>query len=311
VIDRGSWAILGVTSALRLVAPMLDPIVTSESGDMPLGPRAIAVLSGLVAGVALVRAANSIDGPAAGRRAAWMWSVLPLFTDVFTTGSWLAPLYAVVACALLAVVRAVQTEQARWWLAGGAIAGVGAFADWSALLLPLGLALAALGSTSMRAVLTGRAQARALALCLGLAAPALWWRAHLGAQWPLEVEKLSPLLSRGGGSAVERSVAFLISGTLAAGPVLAVLLAAVVIRVLRNGATPARAVLTRWLLAVFVGGGMLALVAHAGLSRAPIAWIAGTVVLSTSALVMERRTWWRAGLLLALAVTLAARMPRQ
>jgi lysylphosphatidylglycerol synthetase-like protein (DUF2156 family) len=79
----------------------------------------------------------------------------------------------------------------------------------------------------------------------------------------------------------------------------------VAIRVLRNGATPARAVLTNWAIVVILGGGLLGLATGAMASRTPIVWLAGTVVLGTSALVTERRYWWRAGLAVALFLALA------
>jgi hypothetical protein len=305
VIDRGSWAVLGVASVVRLAAGMQVPSLASGSGEAPLGPRAVAVLCGLIAGVALVRAATSIDGPDAGRRAAWMAAVLPLFMDVFSTASPMPLLYAAVACALLALVRAIQTDDARRWMACGALAGVGTLADWSALLLPLGLVLAAVGSQAMRAQLLGRAQGVALAISLAIAAPVLWWRARSGWNW-LDADGLPDPAWRAGATVLERATVFLVAEALVAGPVLALLLAMVMLRVLRNGATPARAVLTRWMLVVLVGGGVLALVTSAGVNRPPIAWLAGTVVLGTSALVVERRTWWRAGVALALFLTLAA-----
>lgn len=305
MIDRGSWLILGVASVLRLAAGLSLPPLAGGTGHIPLGPRAVAVLCGLVVGVALVRTATIIHDAASGRRAAWMAAVLPLFMDVFSTASPMPLLYAAVACALFALVRAIQAGEARWWLGCGALTGVGTLADWSALLLPLGLVLVAAGSRSMRAYLVGRAQGMALAVALGIAVPVLWWRARSGWQW-LAADGLPDPAWRAGASALERAVAFLVSEALLAGPVLALLLALVMFRVLRHGAAPARAVLTRWALVVIIGGGVLALATSAGVNRPPIAWLGGTVVLSTSALVVERRTWWRAGVVLALVVTLAA-----
>ncbi|HEX5819897.1 MAG TPA: glycosyltransferase family 39 protein [Gemmatimonadales bacterium] len=305
MIDRGSWIVLGVASLVRLAAGLRVPSLANDGGDVPQGPRAVAVLCGLVAGAALVRTATSIDDADAGRRAAWMAAALPLFMDVFSTATPMPLLHAAVACALFALVRAIQTDDARWWVACGALAGVGTLADWSALLLPLGLVLAVVGSQAMRAQLVGRAQGIALAISFGIAAPVLWWRARSGWHW-LDADGLPDPGWRAGASALERAAAFLVAEALVAGPVLALLLAMVMLRVLRNGATPARAVLARWVLVVLVGGGVLALVTGAGVNRPPIAWLAGTVVLSTSALVVERRTWWRAGVALALLLTLAA-----
>jgi hypothetical protein len=305
MIDRGSWLILGVASVLRLAAGLPLPPLAGGVGDIPLGSRAVAALCGLLAGVALVGTAASIHDAASGRRAAWMAAALPLFTDVFSTASPMSLLYAVVACALFALVRAIQTDDARWWLGCGALSGVGALADWSALLLPLGLLLVAAGSRSMRAYLVGRAQGTALAVCFGSAVPVLWWRARSGWQWLDAGGRPGPLWHTGA-TALERGLSFVASEALLAGPLLALLLAMVMFRVLRNGATPTRAVLARWVLVVILGGGVLALATSAGVSRPPIAWLGGTVVLSTSALVVERRTWWRAGVVLALIVTLAA-----
>lgn len=304
MIDRGSWNILGVTSALRLAVGLWRSPLTGGAGGAPDGADAVAVLCGLATGIALVLTASSIDDAAAGRRAAWMWAVLPLFWVVFATGNPLAPLYACVAWAIFALVRALQSGDAFWWMVCGAFAGLGTLGDWSALLLPLGLMLAAVGSRTMRAQLVGRAPGAALAACVAIAMLVLLWRARSGAHAFAGDVGLVPFW-RAGSSMFERSVEFLVTEALAAGPVLALLLAGVAIRVLRNGATPARAVLTHWAIIVILGGGLLGLVTGAMASRTPIVWLAGTVVLGTSALVTERRYWWRAGLAIALFLALA------
>ncbi|MFL5520242.1 MAG: glycosyltransferase family 39 protein [Gemmatimonadales bacterium] len=304
MIDRGSWIILGATSALRLAVGLWQTSPTASAGGVPNGADAFAVLCGLATGIALVRTASSIDDAAAGRRAAWMWAVLPLSWVVFATGNPLAPLHACIAWAIFALVRALQSGDAFWWMVCGALAGLGALGDWSALLLPVGLALAAAGSRAMRAQLVGRVQGAALATCVAIAMLALLWRARSGAPSYAADIALVPAW-RAGPSMLERSAEFLVTEALAAGPVLAVLLAGVAIRVLRNGATPARAVLTRWVIVVILGGGLLGLATGAMASRTPIVWLAGTVVLGTSALVAERRHWWRAGLAVAFVLALA------
>ena len=304
MIDRGSRIILGVTSALRLAVGLWQPPLTAGAAGVPDGADAVAVLCGLATGIALVRTASGIDGAAAGRRAAWMWAVLPLFWVVFATGNPLAPLYACVAWAIFALVRALQSGDAFWWLVCGSLAGLGTLGDWSALLLPVGLALAAAGSRAMRAQLVGRVQGTAFATCVAIAMLVLLWRARSGTHSFAGDVALVPFW-RAGSSMLERSLKFLLTEALAAGPVLALLLAGVAIRVLRNGATPTRAVLTRWVIVVILGGGLLGLVTNAMASRTPIVWLAGTVVLGTSALVAERRYWWRAGLVVAFVLALA------
>jgi len=302
VIDRGSWIILGLASALRLALNPGGPPGGGPAGS-PLGQPMIAAVFGLAAGAALVATSTIIGDAAAGRRAAWLWAVMPLFTGLFLLAGPMGPLYACVAWAIFFLTRALMSGQARWWVVAGLLTGLGALADWSALLLPMGLGLAMAGSQAMRRLLAGRAQGLATAVALVLAALALLWRSKVGGRW-MDAGWPAPEWFAGD-SAVERGVAFVLSEALVAGPLLALLLATVAVLVLRNGAAPSRAVLTRWLLVVLITCGALAFLGDAVVSRAPIAWLAGVPVLATSALVVERKNWWRAGLAVALAITLA------
>jgi len=62
MIDRGSWIILGLTSALRLAVGVWQSPLTAGAGGVPNGADAVAVLCGLATGIALVRTASGIDG---------------------------------------------------------------------------------------------------------------------------------------------------------------------------------------------------------------------------------------------------------
>jgi hypothetical protein len=89
------------------------------------------------------------------------------------------------AVTLLAATRLLARQDPRWWLAIGAVVGVGAEAKWNIGFLVLGLAIGLL-ATPQRHLLRSRYLLAGVLLAAALAAPDLIWQGMHG--WPnLEV----------------------------------------------------------------------------------------------------------------------------
>jgi hypothetical protein len=83
---------------------------------------------------------------------------------------------------LLLVCKLITSGDQRWWVAIGAVAGVGAFAKWNIGFLVAGLALGFAFTPSVRPLLRSRYLVLGAVLFAALAAPDLVWQAAHG--WP-------------------------------------------------------------------------------------------------------------------------------
>jgi hypothetical protein len=90
--------------------------------------------------------------------------------------------YMLLACAALALVatRIGRTGDARWWLAGGAIAGIGADDNHLVAIFAVVLAICALATPGARGLVLNRWFAGGVVIALFIFSPDVWWQATHG-----------------------------------------------------------------------------------------------------------------------------------
>lgn len=159
------------------LTPLLARISTAVFGDTPTGLRVVAMLIGAATVVVVALVARELGG---GRGAQTVAAAVAagssltlaishmLATNTLDTLLWvLLGLFA---------LRLFRTGEPRWWLAVGAVAGVGVANKWLVLLLLLALGVAVL-AVGPRAVLRTWWLAGGVVLALLVAAPTLVWQA--------------------------------------------------------------------------------------------------------------------------------------
>ncbi|WP_409492397.1 ArnT family glycosyltransferase [Amycolatopsis sp. cmx-11-12] len=159
------------------LTPLLARLSTDVFGATPAGLRVAATLCALGTVVLLALVAREFGG---GRGAQVLTAAITaLSAFVVVDGHMLstATVDLLVWSALgLVVLRLFRTGDGRWWLAIGAVIGIGLESKWLVLLMvaSIGLAVLAVGP---RTVFRSGWLAAGIALALALAAPGLIWQA--------------------------------------------------------------------------------------------------------------------------------------
>jgi 4-amino-4-deoxy-L-arabinose transferase-like glycosyltransferase len=132
------------------------------------------VLYGLSA-LLVYQTARGLFGARAAVYSGVIFLFMPLvsFNSLFITTD--APLLFFWAAATWALVRALDTDQWRWWLLAGVCGGLGLLSKYTFILFPLGLLGFALFSSRGRALLSNGRFWSACLLALALLLPNLWW----------------------------------------------------------------------------------------------------------------------------------------
>lgn len=288
---------------------------TALLGHTVAGIRLGAVVAGGAASLAVVAMTRGLGGDRAALRAAVILTCMPLAAAGLLLSTPDAPLLLAAAGTFFAVDRALvrapgTRRETMWWLAAGLAAGVGFNSKLTALLVPFGITVAFLVRPELRRRLAAPGPWLAAAVAVALFVPFLLWNA--GSGWISFAYQLGHGLGRGGGSALLRELELLGGQMALVSPILFVLMAAAVVRGLRDP-EPRRALLA-------VSALVLAGVFVVSALRKPVeanwpaaAYVPGTVLLATATWSARGRAWfrWGAGLGAALvaAVYLQALVP--
>ena len=271
----------------------------------PLVVRLFPVLAGGLAALAAAATARRIAGARAAVVAATAFAIMPLAAAGLVLATPDPALLAFEAVAVYLVVRALQSPvrsraSLGWWAAAGVFVGLSFTSKYTALLLPLTVAIAVVVRPSLRARLREPGPYVACILATLVFAPVLHWNAtHDWVSFRFQIEHG---LGRPRGSALKRELD-LIGGQLGlVTPVLFVLIALAVWRALRRPKDDAH-----FVLAVVAAGSWVFFVYSAMRRHVEANWpapsyIAGVALLgammaaSTSS-ALEK--WWRGGVALA------------
>lgn len=159
------------------ITPLLARLSTSVFGDTPTGLRVLTILIGAATVFVVALVARELGGGRGAQvlaAAVAAGSSLPLVTaHMLATNTLDTLLWALFG---LFALRLLRTGEPRWWLAVGAVAGVGLANKWLVALLVLALGVAVL-AVGPRQVLRTWWLAAGVALALAIAAPTLVWQA--------------------------------------------------------------------------------------------------------------------------------------
>lgn len=273
----------------------------------PLGVRFFPVLAGGAAGFAASAIAWRLAGGMASVRAAVLFALMPLAATGLVLATPDSPLLAASAVGLYCVVRALQSivrsrESLRWWSAAGIALGFAFASKYTAILLPVTIAIAVLLRPSLRARLREPGPYVACLLATLIFLPVLQWNA--AHDWISFRFQFQHGLGAAKGSALKRELD-LVGGQLGlVSPILFALMAHAVWRTLRRSPDD-----TRFALAV-VAVGSWVFFAYSATRRsvepnwpAP-SYIPGVVLLAGLASTVHDQRWLRRGVTLAVVLVL-------
>jgi hypothetical protein len=165
--------------------PPLAPLLTRITDIIGVSPTAVRIIPALAGGAVVIMAARlaALFGAGRGGRvlAALSTACAPVIIGAMHIGN-TTPLDLLAwATVLLCVTTALLRHRPRWWLAGGAAAGVGLEADNLVILLLICLAVGLLAS-NQRPVLRTRWPWLGAGIAAVIWAPNLIWQATHG--WP-------------------------------------------------------------------------------------------------------------------------------
>ena len=270
-----------------------------------LGVRFFPVLAGGIAGLASSAIAWRIAGGMASVRAAVLFALMPLAATGLVLATPDSPLLAASAVGLYCVVRALQSivrsrESLRWWSAAGVALGLAFASKYTAILLPVTIAIAVLMRPSLRERLREPGPYVACLLATLIFLPVLQWNA--AHDWISFRFQIQHGLGAAKGSALKRELD-LIGGQLGlVSPILFGLMAHAVWRTLRRPLDDAR-----FALAMVAVGSWVFFVFSATRRSVEPNWpapsyIPGVVLLASIATTAGHQRWLRRGVVLALVL---------
>jgi hypothetical protein len=159
------------------LTPLLGRLATSLFGDTPVGLRVAATLAGAATVVLVALVARELG---AGRTAQWVSAAAAALSSYVVVTTHMLSTTTVdmliwVGLGLV-VMRLLRTGDGRWWVAVGAVIGLGLANKWLVLLLVSALAAGVL-VLGPRNVLRTWWLAAGIAMALVLAAPIMVWQA--------------------------------------------------------------------------------------------------------------------------------------
>jgi 4-amino-4-deoxy-L-arabinose transferase-like glycosyltransferase len=165
------------------ITPALARLATMLFGETPVGLRVVATLAAAATALAIALIARELGG---GRTVQWVSAALAsagpfvvAITHMLSTTTIDLFLWTLLG---LAVLRLLRTGDGRWWIAVGAVIGLGMANKWLILLLVSGLAVGVL-AFGPRNVLRTWWLAAGVLVALLLTAPVLLWQN--ANDWPM------------------------------------------------------------------------------------------------------------------------------
>jgi 4-amino-4-deoxy-L-arabinose transferase-like glycosyltransferase len=266
---------------------------TALFGDTPLGVRLLMVFCGAGAAWAAMQAARAVADAHAGDVAAILVTAIPVLSSAFLLATPDAPLLMFVALTLMCVARALTATAGpralHWWLGAGLAAGLAMTSKYTAVLIPVGVAFAIGGTSSLRSALRTAGPYVATLVASLIMLPTLRWNAAHG--WVSFQAQIAHGLGQSPGSAWRRELELLGGQVLLASPILFALAAAAMLRALRADGRLARLLaVVALLIACFFA--FAATRSRVEANWPAPAWVAAAVLL---AIVPFNATWrkWR------------------
>jgi 4-amino-4-deoxy-L-arabinose transferase-like glycosyltransferase len=203
----------------------------------PVAVRLLVIAAGFLASLFGAGIAHRLGGHRAGLVAALVFAVMPLAASGMVLATPDVPLLLGTAAGLYCVVRALQspphsTPSLGWWLAAGVALGLAFSSKYTSILLPVGVTLAVLTNRRLRGRLGEAGPYVACLTATIVFIPVLVWNAHHG--WISFGFQLQHGLGAPKGSPLTRELNLIGGQAGLATPILLVLLAVAVWRVLRR-----------------------------------------------------------------------------
>ena len=144
--------------------------------------RLLSVLAGLFAALCTAAIARRLGGEPAALRAAVVITCLPLAAAGLVLATPDAPLLAATAAGMYGVVRAVQAPvrsraSLLWWTVAGVALGLAFASKYTSILLPIGVTIAVIARSSLRARLAEPGPYLACVVATLVFLPVLLWNA--------------------------------------------------------------------------------------------------------------------------------------
>lgn len=151
-------------------------------GNTSLGVRLGAVLSGALAGFALIRTARRLGGDTAALWASLIFAGIPLAAAGYVLATPDAPLFCALAWTLHAVVEALHapvksSASLRWWSVAGVAIGVAMLSKYTSVLIPAAIAGSCVLYAPLRPRLREPGPYVAVVIASLVLAPNLYWNA--------------------------------------------------------------------------------------------------------------------------------------
>jgi 4-amino-4-deoxy-L-arabinose transferase-like glycosyltransferase len=274
----------------------------------PLAIRIVTVLEGLVAALAAVAVARRIGGPASAVRAAIVITVMPLAATGLVLATPDAPLLASTGITMYAAVRALQSPVGSrtslwWWIIAGAGAGAAMASKYTGVIVPASVFIALIARSTLRARLAEPGPYVACAVALLVLLPMLAWNAaHDWMSFGFQLRH--GLAGPARGTPLGRELEMIGGQAGLVSPILFVLLAVAVWRALRGAGTGERFVLAV-VATVCFGVFMLSALRKPVEANWPaLAYVAAIPLLASATFSHVGWRWFRAGWILAAALTL-------
>jgi len=282
-------------------------------GRTALGVRFGAVLSGFLAGLALLRTARRLGGDDAALWASLIFASLPLAAVGYVLATPDAPLFCALAWTLHAVVEALASPlgsraSRQWWAVAGATIGVAMLSKYTAVLIPAAIALSCVLYAPLRARLRESGPWIAVGIASLVLAPNLWWNAmHEWTSFAFQLGHGLGAPRTVGLAAVLKRELNLVGGQAGlASPILFVLLVGAVWRALRRGDDAVARLLATVSAVVVCFFAWSATRRNVEANWPAAAWLPAMLLLSVEAARRERIAWLRRGLWLGAALGIVA-----
>ncbi len=322
--------LLALGTALRLVMAALVPLTNDEayywewsrrlaSGyfDHPpaiawlvalgpggaLGVRLGAVLAGALAGLALALTARRLADDDAALWIVLIFTCLPLAAAGYVLATPDAPLFCALSWTLYAVVEALSaTARSRralqWWSVAGLAIGVAMLSKYTAVLVPVAIALSCLLYAPLRVRFREPGPYAAVLIASLVLAPNLWWNAtHDWASFAFQLgHGLGAPRNAGIGAVLTRELNLLGGQAGLVSPILFVLMICAVWRGLRDRDEPVRRLLATISVFVLVFFAWSATRKNVEANWPASAWLPAMVLLATGVTSLKRAAWLRRGL---------------